>query len=180
MIINRAVFEALPELLAEFNIIHQTGSASETKKRLHDLNLSPELARSYVHQPYFYGDEIGEVLNEADIIISRAGANTVTEILALAKPTIFIPIPWVAGNEQYMNAEFAKDLGIGTIIEQKTLNSDHLISEIKTVYSNLSQNKGISGSLSLEEAKSGSRQAVNLNAAETIAKELVSLVQSNS
>jgi UDP-N-acetylglucosamine:LPS N-acetylglucosamine transferase len=51
--------------------------------------------------------------------LGRAGANTVYEMCVLAKPSIFIPIPWVTNNEQFENAKSLRDLGLSEIIDEK-------------------------------------------------------------
>lgn len=59
-------------------------------------------------------------MSSADIIISRAGASTISEILALNKPSILIPSPYVANNHQYYNALELKNKNLCYMIEQKT------------------------------------------------------------
>jgi len=69
-------------------------------------------------------------LSACDLVISRAGALTVTEIMVCGKPAILIPSPNVTGNHQYYNAKALADRGCAEIIEEKDLNPDSLMSMI--------------------------------------------------
>lgn len=78
-----------------------------------------------------YVNEIARLMKKTDLIISRAGASTLSEIIALELPSILIPSPYVTNNHQYKNA---LDLGKGCIlIEEKNLNSDILIKNIDEI-----------------------------------------------
>jgi UDP-N-acetylglucosamine--N-acetylmuramyl-(pentapeptide) pyrophosphoryl-undecaprenol N-acetylglucosamine transferase len=63
-------------------------------------------------------ESIGYVYHNIDFFIGRAGANTVYEIGLLQKPSLFIPIPWVANNEQFENAKVLQDLGLSEILDE--------------------------------------------------------------
>ena len=54
--------------------------------------------------------DMGKVYSEADIIISRAGAMTLSEICELSKPSILLPLPWSADDHQYKNALYLQEL----------------------------------------------------------------------
>jgi UDP-N-acetylglucosamine--N-acetylmuramyl-(pentapeptide) pyrophosphoryl-undecaprenol N-acetylglucosamine transferase len=120
--INWRLFEILPELLKTNNIIHQTGNSTLTndftKAQQKHASLPAQLKERYVFAANFYGPEIGEIFAKAQLVVSRAGANTVSEIIALDKYALFIPIPWSSGNEQQKNAEYAHSLGNGEILKQ--------------------------------------------------------------
>ena len=70
--------------------------------------------------------EVGEILNSADLIVSRSGINTVTEALLFEKPSLLIPLPISANNEQMKNAEFLKEQGLAEVVSQKDLTPDKL------------------------------------------------------
>jgi UDP-N-acetylglucosamine--N-acetylmuramyl-(pentapeptide) pyrophosphoryl-undecaprenol N-acetylglucosamine transferase len=91
---------------------------------------------------------IGYVYKNMGLFIGRAGANTVYEIGLLAKPSIFIPIPWVTNNEQFLNAKVLVDLGLSTIIEEKELKKLTLNEIIEVEISKLSKKK-----INVEEIK---------------------------
>ena len=83
-----------------------------------------------------YVDGLPSLLKNTDLIVTRAGASTMSEILSLNLPAIFIPSPYVANNHQYYNAMEIKNNGGGEVIEEKYLTSEHLISMINEVLGN--------------------------------------------
>jgi UDP-N-acetylglucosamine--N-acetylmuramyl-(pentapeptide) pyrophosphoryl-undecaprenol N-acetylglucosamine transferase len=83
-----------------------------------------------------YVDGLPSLLKNTDLIVTRAGASTMSEILSLNLPAIFIPSPYVANNHQYYNAMEIKNNGGGEVIEEKDLTSDTLISIINEVLNN--------------------------------------------
>jgi len=118
--INSRAYKFLPDLLNYCNVIHQVGNSELT----HDLdyaqtlytNLPSELQKRYIFFDNVFGREIGEIFDIATLIVSRAGANTVSEILALNKYALLIPLAKSSGNEQLLNAEYAKKLGNAQIL----------------------------------------------------------------
>ena len=126
VMINRVVGLIIPQLTEKFFVLHQIGL---------DLSLKPARKRDYLAVRFIDNDDIGWVLNRAALIVSRAGANTVSELAALKKPAILIPIPWSAGDEQRKNAQFLKKLGLAEIIEQEQLNEKILLRSIFKVVS---------------------------------------------
>lgn len=86
----------------------------------------------------------------ADLVICRAGAITLSELLACGKPSILIPSPYVAENHQYHNAMTLKRLGAAEIIEEKDLTPEKLIATVE----NLIENKPKLAAMS-NAAKSG-------------------------
>ena len=75
--------------------------------------------------------QMDNLYRQADVIIARAGANTVAEIMIIKRPAILIPIPWSYLNEQQKNAEFARRYGIA-----KILNQDELSGKVLLEYTN--------------------------------------------
>ena len=76
------------------------------------------------------------LLKVTDLIVSRAGATIISEITALKIPSILIPSPYVTNNHQFLNAKDLKEEEASTIIEEKNLNSDILISTIDDILTN--------------------------------------------
>lgn len=165
--INKAVFEALPQLLKVANVIHQTGESIETVTALRNLQISPDLADRYIHKPYFFEEELGEVFNKSHLIISRAGANTITEILYLGIPAILIPIPWVSRNEQYLNGQMVATTGLGAVLPQKSLSAQTLLDLTYGALQNIQQGVGFLGE-SLTIVKAKAQNLINPNAAARI------------
>ena len=78
--------------------------------------------------------ELPTIMKVTDLMISRAGASTMSEIMALGIPTIFIPSPYVTNNHQYKNAKVLVDSNASLLIEEKDLTIDKLIDTIDSVF----------------------------------------------
>lgn len=92
------------DLLQNYNIIHQTGE--------NDLKIFKKILpkySNYVVSDYFDTDFFSQIINQANIVISRSGANTSQEIVALNKMSILIPLPKSQQNEQLLNALWVKE-----------------------------------------------------------------------
>lgn len=138
--INLAIKNNLEKLLQSHQIIHQTGSGVNFKdfKILSEIknSLPPLLKNRYSLFPYVESKDIGAILNNCDLIVSRSGANTIAEVLALKKPAVFIPLPGSGNNEQYKNAKKLVDLNVATIIDQKDLEKN-LVNVINETIENI-------------------------------------------
>lgn len=150
-IINDVVRDSLKDFLNFCNVIHQCGDNSVYNDFEKLENRYNEI-RNSVHGKYYLRrfvleDEIGEAYMKADLVVSRSGAHTVSEIVALGKPSLLIPIPWVSHNEQYLNAVMVRDNGLADILEQKDLSPEKFVEKVKNCLSNLgsfkSHNDGI-------------------------------------
>lgn len=170
-VINEAVREALSEFLERYNVIHQTGS-SEAYRDYQKIavlrnQLPKRFSRRYLVQEYFGEEEIGAVYAAADLVVARAGANTVAELAALGKPVIFIPIPWASHDEQMKNAQLLEQVGSAAILPQEKLSSSSLLMKIEKMVGDLEhyREKG-------KEAK----KLVDLSAAAKIAAEIAKMI----
>jgi len=135
-IINQTIKKTVSLLINKYFVIHQFGLDAETQ-------LKP--LKGYMPIKFITSDEIGWVMNMAKIVISRAGANTVFELLALDKPSVLIPIPWSSKNEQYKNALFLKNQGLAEILPQDKLTKKSLLAKIAKIeknYKNYQAKKG--------------------------------------
>ena len=111
--INKIVSESLSELInLDLQIIWQTGSAYFDEYR--NLNSSQVKILSFI-------DEMDKAYSSCDLVIARAGASTISELAALALPSLLIPSPNVAENHQYHNAKSLSDAGAAILIEDKNL-----------------------------------------------------------
>lgn len=134
-IINRAVEAALPELLKSCCVIHQCGKQPDGQEqdfeRLETAakHLAPELARRYRCER-FIREEINHVFAWADLVLSRAGAGTVSELCALGKPALYVPLVPTGGDEQTRNAQMCEAIGAAKIIRQSELNAEKLLREL--------------------------------------------------
>lgn len=133
--INELILEALPKLTLKFQVIHQTGELNyEAVKKLAE-QIKPVNYRFY---PFFDFNTLSLAYAVADVVISRSGANLLSEISALGKPAIVIPIKRSTSNHQYYNAvEFSKYGGV--IIEEDNLVPSVFIDQIEHAYQNRSE-----------------------------------------
>ena len=83
-----------------------------------------------------FENDLLELLSNANIVISRAGAGTIFEIIGLAKPSILIPSPNVTNNHQYYNALYISQRQGAKLLEEKDLTIDKLCEDIKEVINN--------------------------------------------
>ena len=83
-----------------------------------------------------YVDHMSGLMKNVSLIISRAGASTISEILALKLPSILIPSPYVANNHQYYNALDLSNMGVSVLIEEEKLNAESLIMALNDVMNN--------------------------------------------
>ena len=141
--INLYVKEILEKLLTTYNVIHQTGDAQEFKD--YDMlsgfkeGLSPELQKGYVIRKFILPNEIGWVYKHTDVFVCRAGANTVSELLALSKKALLIPLPFSQMDEQLENAKYYKSSGLGDYVLEKDIDSEKLYTVIHEVFSKKTQ-----------------------------------------
>ncbi len=96
--INQIISSILPQLISKYTLIHQTGN-----KKTRSF-VSP----NYLSFPYISANDIGWILHHSSLVISRSGANTCQEIVALNKKSILIPLPHTQQNEQLLNAHWVK------------------------------------------------------------------------
>ena len=124
--INEAVRNILSELLKEFHIIHLCGKGN--------LDIRLDNVSGYAQFEYA-NKELTDMLALADIAISRAGANSICELLALHKPHILIPLSAAASRgDQILNAQSFKKQGFSYVIEEEQLNDAILLNSVKQVY----------------------------------------------
>ncbi len=88
-----------------------------------------------------YIDNMDVYLAACDLVISRAGALTVSEITVCGKPSIMIPSPYVTGNHQYFNAKAVADVGGAILTEEKYLTNEVLLGDIETMLRNPEKRK---------------------------------------
>lgn len=137
-LLNDTVRYALNSLLEHFQVILQTGD-NKTLKDYQILcdkkkGLDTRLKDRFLPIKYIHKNEIGFLLDNIDLFVGRAGANTVYEMGVLQIPSIFIPIPWVTHNEQYENAMVLKDLGLSEILTEGELTPEQLVIKVKAFY----------------------------------------------
>jgi len=144
-IINRAVEAALPELLPLCRIIHQCGQQPAGSEQDFDrltaaIGTLPEALQHRYHVTRFVeSGEIGDVFALSDLIVGRSGAGTVTELCALGKPSLLIPLFPASGDEQTKNAQRLVNLGAARIIRQSDCDGPRLLTEVREMIADRSK-----------------------------------------
>jgi UDP-N-acetylglucosamine--N-acetylmuramyl-(pentapeptide) pyrophosphoryl-undecaprenol N-acetylglucosamine transferase len=141
--INECILGVVEKLLEKFVVIHQTGGsllysdysdAEEIRNKM-----SENIKKRYILKKFIGDDEIGFVFKNADLILARAGANTILEIMASKKIALLIPLPHGQTGEQLENATLIKNLGIGDFIEQKDADSRLIMEKLISMLENREQ-----------------------------------------
>jgi UDP-N-acetylglucosamine--N-acetylmuramyl-(pentapeptide) pyrophosphoryl-undecaprenol N-acetylglucosamine transferase len=124
--INEAVRNVLPELLKQFYIIHLCGKGN--------LDESKNGLAGYAQFEYASA-ELTDMFALADMAISRAGANSICELLALHKPNLLIPLSAAASRgDQILNAKSFAGQGFSYVLEEENLTSQSLLEAVHYVY----------------------------------------------
>jgi UDP-N-acetylglucosamine--N-acetylmuramyl-(pentapeptide) pyrophosphoryl-undecaprenol N-acetylglucosamine transferase len=131
--INQALIKALPELLAEMQIIHITGRASWPELENSRPALPPEQTARYHAYPYLH-EELGAAMSVADLMLSRAGASTLGELPMFGLPAVLVPYPY-AWRYQRVNADYLAKSGAAVVIENTDLPAE-IIPVVRGLMSN--------------------------------------------
>lgn len=126
--INTAVRNILPQLLQQFQIIHLCGKGKLDETLLH--------TDGYVQFEYIK-QELKDLFALTDIVVSRAGANTICELLALRKPSLLIPLSAKQSRgDQILNARSFEKQGFSSVLEEEDLTDETLLNRILELYEN--------------------------------------------
>jgi UDP-N-acetylglucosamine--N-acetylmuramyl-(pentapeptide) pyrophosphoryl-undecaprenol N-acetylglucosamine transferase len=126
--VNEAVRGILPRLLERFQVIHLCGKG---KIDASFVGLGGYIQLAYVK------DELKDIFAVTDIVVSRAGANAICELLALAKPNILIPLSKNASRgDQILNARSFEKQGFSVVLEEEEITQDLLLEKINELYEN--------------------------------------------
>jgi UDP-N-acetylglucosamine--N-acetylmuramyl-(pentapeptide) pyrophosphoryl-undecaprenol N-acetylglucosamine transferase len=129
--LNDVTHEMLSNLTQRFQVVHVCG-ANKTDDRHASIS-------DYKQFPYI-NEEFGDVLACADLVVSRAGANTVYELIALRKNHILIPLPLTASRgDQIENAAYSSQQGFSTVINEEDLDATSLQKTIDHCWSEQSK-----------------------------------------
>ncbi len=166
----RPINEAVTELIkwhngsGKYYHIHATGRAGYDTviNNLSDIKLDSKITV----KEYIYDMDL--CMAAADLVISRAGAISISEIQCCGKAAILIPSPYVAENHQYKNALTLKNIGAAEIIEEKDLSGESLINAVK----NMTSDKALLG----EMAKKAKNSAI-MDANERIYGQIIKLLR---
>ncbi len=129
--VNEAVRSILPELLKSFQIIHLCGRGK--------LDASLKGLEGYAQFEYIK-EELKDLFALTDIVISRAGANAICELLALHKPNLLIPLSANASRgDQILNARSFERQGFSIVLEEETLTDRTLLNAVSNLYEHREQ-----------------------------------------
>lgn len=135
MRINEIVISALPELVSFANIIHQTGQAHfKNVSALAQVVLTKSPHANRYH-PFNYLSEtsLQRSAGAADLVVSRAGSNSIAEIGLWKKPAIIIPIPESISHDQHMNAYSYARTGAAIVLDEGNLTPHLFLSEVRRI-----------------------------------------------
>lgn len=125
-VINQSVREALPKLLDDFQIVHICG-----KDKIDNLLLKTPGYKQFE----YVKDDLKDIFAMADIVVSRAGANAICELLALKKPNLLIPLSAGASRgDQILNARSFEAQGFSMVIDEDYLSPGLLIEKVHALY----------------------------------------------
>lgn len=125
--VNEAVRAALPLLLPEFDILHLCGKGK----------MDTSLSVAGYEQREYCDKEMKDVLAMADLVISRAGANAICELLALHKPNLLIPLSAEASRgDQILNAESFEKQDFSMVLQEEEITPEVLAEAVRELYWN--------------------------------------------
>lgn len=129
--VNEAIRDILPELLRKYQVIHVCGKGK----------VDPTFYSTTGYYQFEYVNaELKDLFAAADIVVSRAGANVICELLAMNKPNLLIPLPAGASRgDQILNAASFKKQGYSEVMEEENLTNDTLLNAINNLYENREQ-----------------------------------------
>lgn len=124
--VNKAVRDALPRLLEDFQVVHLCG-----KDKVDNLLLNTPGYKQFE----YVKAELKDLFAMADLVISRAGANAICELLALKKPNILIPLPASSSRgDQLLNAKSFESQGFSIVINEDDLTTSLLVDKVHELY----------------------------------------------
>lgn len=133
-IINEAIIKILPEVLKRAQVVHQTGSVNYDKVVHEAARYGIKVGRDgYVAVPFMDSEALRNAFAVCDMVISRAGSNSISEIAANGKPAILIPLGMAANDHQRMNAYDISNIGGALVLEESNLGQHILLQKIEKI-----------------------------------------------
>ena len=124
--INQQIRNVLIRLLVRFQVVHVVGAGN--------VDRSLSALEGYVQREFLY-EEFGDVLAAADLVVARAGANTIYELLITRKPHVLIPLSSAASRgDQLDNARMFADQGYSRVLDEAALADDVFLDLVDEVY----------------------------------------------
>ncbi len=168
--INRAIVQALPDLLPTMQIIHITGrldwdEVAARRDQMAEDHVNDRLLEHYRVFPYLH-EEMGAALSVADLVVARSGASTLGELPLFGTPAVLAPYPY-AWRYQKVNADYLASRGAAVIVRDQDL-PEQLVNVVSELLNDHSR---------LEKMRKAMRALSRPDAAAVIANLLVSLVE---
>ncbi len=158
--ISNALMEIIPKFSnKDYEVMIVTGKDYYDKY--------PKEVSENVHIVPFLNNMVN-LLKNVDVIVSRAGASTIAEILAIGLPSILVPSPYVANNHQYYNAKELVDKSAALMLEEKNFNSENLLKKIDLLLEN---------SVLYKEIAHNAKRMGIINSCDKIYEEVVKVVR---
>lgn len=167
MFLNELIWQNIENVLKMAQVVHLTGEQGIAKAKEVKAGLSRSLKDRY--HPFAFSYQMPSLLAVADLVISRAGANTLFELAFLKKPAILVPYPYAAQNHQYHNAKFAASLGGAKVFLESRFNRREFWQTVAYLLAHSDEREKMGENLS---------QLFRPRAAEKIAQEVVALLKS--
>lgn len=140
--INKTIAASLNDLNKIACVIHQTGDSSfRDFDHLSEQKNNLKYPDRYLPVKWIDGKSMGAILRKLDLVISRAGMNTLLELAYFGVPTLVIPLPYLYKNEQYVNAKYFEKLGLTRILTQNNFDEKSLLENIKIMLKNINKLK---------------------------------------
>lgn len=165
--INSLVIEILPKLLEKYEIIHQCGIGNYNEVRAKVEQMNVPFLNNY-HLFPFLKKSIAEAYAVADLIVSRAGANTVAEIILVGKPSILIPLSSSEGDKQVKNAYYYSEAGAALMLNEKNLKPSLFLNAVNGIFES---------KLKMMEMMRSARKLARPEAADVIADEIIKIAK---
>jgi len=167
-LINEKIIRILPKLLQNYQVIHQTGE--NNLKNVEDKAgvLGIKAGRGGYYPLGFIGEDLKDIFAAADLVISRAGANSIAEIAANKKPSILIPLKNSANDHQAMNAYSLAKIGACVVLEETNLGENILMAKIEEIMNNPELQKKLSENIQV---------FYHADAADTIAEGILNMLK---
>lgn len=168
--INDKILEILPELLKNFEIIHQSGEKNFKEVRAESRAIVPKELLPFYHLfPFLKEEELKQAYAASHLILSRAGSGSIFEIAAVRKPSILIPLPEAAQNHQVKNAYAYAEKKAAIVLEEANFTPHFFLEKLKYLFSHPEE---------LEKMEKAAEEFSKPLAAKIIAQYLVSFLTS--
>lgn len=158
--INDVIFQSLEDLLKDFEVIHQTGLKDINRAKRESAAMIDKDLLEYYHPLFFLDEnELACAYNSSQVVIGRAGGGTISEISAVGKPSILIPLANSAQNHQVKNAYAYAENGACLVLEEPNFTGHFLLEKLKTI--------------ERDEMSKAAKEFFPLKASEEISKEIL-------